>query len=347
MLCRLISLDRPFPGPRNLYMTIFTRGVFVLLLLCILHTGGIAGEVTLVAVGDVMLGRYVNQRYGGDISLGKIRELLSVADIAFGNLEACFGDGLTPYQAKNILLSAPEKSSTRLREMGFDVLSLANNHCADFGPDAIVRTKNILTKNGIDGFGAGENEIEARSPNISVAGGLKIGFLGYDAGAMRNAAPFVAPLRPAVLTHDLAALRPKVDFIVVSFHWGKEYSVQPTIEQETIAHSAIDSGADMVLGHHPHVLQRIESYKGKLIVYSLGNFIFDQPGLNTSRSMILQVAIRSRKVVSVQVYPVFLEHYLPRVPSDAQARSIVDDLKSLSVKSLAGKPWALSWNAWK
>jgi poly-gamma-glutamate synthesis protein (capsule biosynthesis protein) len=330
----------------GIILMIGKTGLFAFLLLCILATGCIAGDITLVAVGDVMLGRYVNQKYGSGIKLGEIGKLLRDADIAFGNLEACVGDGSGAYQAKKILLSVPAKSGTRLREMGFKVLSIANNHCADFGPDAITRTQKILAENGMGSFGAGVNEVEARKPHILAVGGLRIGFLGYDADSARGSGQLVAPLELAVIADDLAALRPKVDFVIVSFHWGKEYSEHPGIEQEKIAHRTIDLGADLVLGHHPHVLQRIESYKGKLIAYSLGNFIFDQLDPKTSRSMILRVTISSRKVAAVQVYPIFLERYLPRVPSAAQAQAIIKKLKFLSVKSLAGKSWTVSWKSW-
>lgn len=160
-------------------------------------------------------------------------------------------------------------------------MNLANNHALDQGEDGLKTTKNLLTQIGIASTGAGETTEEAWMPTIIEKNGIKIAFIGAsytsynDDGSRRS--PLVARMQDTdKLISALQEAKKKADIVVVTMHAGVEYTRNPTPLQETFAHTAIDHGADIVIGAHPHWIQKIENYQGKYIFYSLGNFVFDQ-----------------------------------------------------------------------
>jgi hypothetical protein len=172
----------------------------------------------------------------------------------------------------------------------FDAVSVANNHSGDFGKEAFVEGLDWLIGAGITPFGGGRNEEEAYAPVIVERNGWKVALIGVDGVELQSYAagpglPGLAWLEPARVQETIRAVRSKVNLVVVYPHWGLEYHFGPTAEQRQWAHAWIDQGADMVIGAHPHVIQPLEEYKGKLIAYSLGNFVFDDykdvpPSLN-------------------------------------------------------------------
>ena len=162
----------------------------------------------------------------------------------------------------------------------FDAVSLANNHSGDYGHEALLETFENLKKNRIEYFGAGRNIKEAHAPWIVERHGIKIAVLGYNEYRPRAfeagpETPGVAWSEDAAVVADIKAVRPKVDFVFTFMHWGVEYVAYPSARQIELAHRMIDAGADVVVGNHPHIPELPETYRGKLIVYSLGNFIFD------------------------------------------------------------------------
>jgi len=285
--------------------------------------------LSIVAVGDIMLGSGVESRLKKQ-SLSythvfeKVADLLKEGDVIFGNLEAAITDrthGLTAYSKTNthgkFVLKSSTKSFEALKYAGFNMLSLANNHILDYYQEGLFDTIDILEENGIAFSGAGRNLEEARKPAIIEKNGLKIGLLSYTdfadivyAGnpkisfaAGENKAG-VAPIKYEHIKEDIASIESEVDILMVSLHWGVEESFEILPSQVELAHDLIDSGADIILGHHPHQFQGMEVYKGKPIFYSLGNFIFDQNDPENQESFIINMQFAGTKLTAISATPV-------------------------------------------
>lgn len=182
-----------------------------------------------------------------------------------------------------------------LKSAGISIMNCANNHIGDFGAEGIKETLDWLDSAGIYHVGAGRTAQEARQPLILEHQGITIGFLGYGSNGIHIAkkdAPGTFPPQEDLMVADIRALRPQVDFLVVNIHWGNEKEITPTPEQKKLGHALIDAGADIIVGHHPHVLQKIEEYKHGLICYSLGNFIFGGNAFSAnSETIVLKVVL--------------------------------------------------------
>ncbi len=242
-------------------------------------------KATLVFVGDIMLTRgvesSVKKNFNGDynqlfINLSELKD----ADILFGNLEGDVSDTGNNVGSKYSFRMTPVVLDA-LSKAGFDIVSFANNHVGDWNIKAFNDTLSRLTQNNIKETGAGLNKVEAENVNIIEKNNIRFGFLGFsDVGPkwleakINNSGILLAsdPRLPEIINNA----KTKCDVLVVSYHFGEEYKEIHNIRQEYLAHTAIDNGADLVIGTHPHVIEDIETYKGKPIVYSLGNFIFDQ-----------------------------------------------------------------------
>ena len=204
---------------------------------------------------------------------------LARADILVGNLEFPFSLEQIPYApSSHREYLAPAKAVDVLKRFRFDALTLANNHIADWGAEGISHTKRMLTEIGVQSCGAGVNEKESRRPLILAKNGIVLGILAYckngffTANARRMGA---APIKVRTIVEDIRELRPKVDHVIVILHWGVEFSSYPSPEDVGVAHALIESGADCIIGHHPHVVQGMEIYSGKPIFYSLGSFVYN------------------------------------------------------------------------
>lgn len=242
-------------------------------------------SVHMIFVGDIMLDRgvksSVTKNYGGDFSklFGNI-PLLRDADIAFANLEGTVTDVTDNTGSKYSFQMNPDVLPV-LKNLGFDMVSFANNHVGDRNVAGFVDTLKRLNENKIAFTGAGSTKPEAQQVKIIEKNGMKIGFLGFsDVGPDWIAATETNP--GILLASDpnrleiIKSAKSQVDFLIVSYHWGVEYKPF-TARQKSLAESSIDAGADLIIGTHPHVIQDYQKYKGKLIFYSLGNFMFDQP----------------------------------------------------------------------
>ncbi|WIG60879.1 MAG: Capsule biosynthesis protein capA [Ktedonobacterales bacterium] len=241
-----------------------------------------ARPVTIVITGDVMLARSVNSALlasSDRFPFNYTGDYLSGFDITVGNLE-CVVSTLGAPQPKQFTFEANPRAFARLQTAGFDVMSVANNHSGDYGKTAFTDMLTHLPSYGITPLGGGANLTAAHQPVVKTVHGTRIGFLAYcEIGPENFAATASTPghawLDPALIRADIAALRPQADFIIAFTHWGIEYQLAETAHQQAMARLAIDAGADLVVGAHPHVIQPYEMYRGKLIVYSLGNFVFD------------------------------------------------------------------------
>ncbi len=263
-----------------------------------------ADDIVLYAVGDIAPDR----EDPGSI-FQHVAGILNRGDIVFGQLEANLSDRGTPLPQARLPCRASPQTFRSIKDARFNIVSFASNHCMDLGPDVMLETVDVLRKLGFAVIGVGRNIEEARKPAIIERKGTKIAFLayasvlrtGYNAGPDRAGC---APMRawtlyhqldyqpgtpPLILTFpykdDLEALiedvkkaKAQADLVALSFHWGIHfYHAAIATYQKEVAHAAIDAGADIILGHHPHILKGIEVYKGKAIFYSMGNFAFDLP----------------------------------------------------------------------
>lgn len=302
---------------------------------------GTPGPVTLLACGDVLLSRTVAEmidRNGYRWPFRNIRDLVASADIAFCNLENPASFVGTPYPGKpaNVTFRAPPGALFGLKWAGFDVVSLANNHMNDYGTAAIRETLDYLDLLGIARAGAGIDEASARAPAVLEVRGVRVALLAYAEGIWSvlpaaSERPGVALADPARLASDIATLRRTVgpDYIVVSVHWGEEHERHPRPSQRDFGRAAIDAGADLVLGHHPHVLQSLERYREGLIVYSLGNFVFDMAADSTYDTAAIRITLTGDRVGAAEILPLRIERrdYAPRPASPEEAARILAGLR--------------------
>lgn len=236
--------------------------------------------IRVMAVGDIMLHSRYNELASTEgilFPFARLSETLKQADILFGNVETVLSGEGTPAAGKLCLRGHPGYIEA-LGSMGFDVVSLANNHAFDFGHSACKDMATRLAEQGIAVLGVGDDLPASRAMRVFETKGLRFGFLAYCAPDTDGSAyaderqAGVAPLREDIVLEDVAACGGKVDHLIVSIHWGVEYSEYPTPAQVSLGRKIIDAGARMILGHHPHILQGYEHYRDGYIFYSLGNF---------------------------------------------------------------------------
>ncbi len=299
-------------------------------------------EITIAAVGDIMLGHRtepVLKKHGPQYPFADVKPFLDKADIVVGNLESPISTRGNAVENKKFTLRAGPIAAEALTAAGIRVVALANNHSMDFGPLALQDTFEVLDKNEILYSGAGMDVEDARAPAILKIKGKTIAFLSYSltfplefyASAKR---PGTAPGYQEFVKADVEKIRPLADLVVVSFHWGAELMTAAKEYQVELGHQAIDWGADLVLGHHPHVLQEIEIYKGRLIAYSLGNFVFGSESNNTNSSIILLLTFQGKSLVRAEAIPLDVNNYRvkyqPRVLKGKAAVEVLESLRTAS-----------------
>jgi poly-gamma-glutamate synthesis protein (capsule biosynthesis protein) len=257
--------------------------------------------VTMAFGGDIMLDRGVRnsvvKNFNNDYSA--LFENLSVfknSDIAFANLEGVVSDqGIDKHNLYSFRMGPSVIPA--LVGAGFNILSIANNHVADWGIPAFTDTLSRLHENEIQYTGGGLTKAEATTPTIIEKYGMKIGFLGVsDVGpndmVVGDATPGVLLASNPNFDSIVQNAAKQVDYLVVSFHFGDEYQTKHNARQEKLAHEAVDDGAKIVIGTHPHVVEDTEVYKNSYIAYSLGNLVFDQSfSANTMQGMLLEIKL--------------------------------------------------------
>jgi poly-gamma-glutamate capsule biosynthesis protein CapA/YwtB (metallophosphatase superfamily) len=294
-----------------------------------------AGErvAEVIVVGDVMLGR------GAAEVTHPFREVgpwLGAADLALANLECVIVPQGMPCPAPvddpnpapgRYVLCAPSSAVGSLREAGFDVLALANNHALDLGPAGLAGTLSGLEAAGLATVGAGPDGEAALRPLVRQVAGVRLAFLALNlvptpadaSSAGRDAAGQDGDWTPAEWDRGqaldaIAAARAQSDAVVVSVHWGYEYETRVDPAQREIAQALLDAGTDLVVGHHPHVVQGCEiiprstgrlAARDRFVAYSLGNFIFDQGGEETRQGLALRVFFDGQGLRAAQALPVW------------------------------------------
>jgi poly-gamma-glutamate capsule biosynthesis protein CapA/YwtB (metallophosphatase superfamily) len=272
-------------------------------------------EITLLAVGDVNLGRKAGRIIlAGDVDYAfeKTADIIGSADIAFANLESTISEQNGTTQNGTWCFTAPPIAAETLSHAGFDVVSLSNNHVWDFGKRALLETPTHLDRVGIRHAGTGENLEAAFSPAILEAKGIRIALFSVTnifnfGGPEHEAFTYTAWADMGRLAPAIKKVKDDVDLVVVAAHWGAEYQDRPADETVALAHEMVDAGADIVLGGHPHVPQGIERYKGAFIIYSLGNFAYHQTTEHSvwkTRSIMLLLTLTKDGVKSYRMIPV-------------------------------------------
>ena len=298
----------------------------------------VSEEVSLVAVGDISYSRgverIVRKENNANYTFLKIQDYLKSADLVFGNLETPITQGSGIPDFEMIFRSNPGTEQA-LKQGGFSILSLANNHTPNFGEKGLKDTFNFLENARIKYVGAGQNEQEAYQPVYIENKGIKFAFLAYndtdvvpayyEASANRFGTAF---MRIDKMIEAVKEAKQKTDFVIVSMHAGIEYADKPNNSQINFAHAAVDAGADLVIGHHPHVVQTLGKYKGKYIFYSLGNFVFDQPqSEETKEGLAIKVYFAKNGINKISLLPVVMENLAqPRMANQNEAEKILQRL---------------------
>jgi poly-gamma-glutamate capsule biosynthesis protein CapA/YwtB (metallophosphatase superfamily) len=282
-------------------MLLLKSFLFCIFFCCALHFHAHAQQIVINAVGDIMLagsGTGTFARMGYDYPFAATHLEMKAADINIGNLEAPITRRGLEFTGKKFRFKTSPNAAAALKRAGFSILTLANNHIMDFGADGLDETLRRLDREDIYHTGAGVNLASARKPALVPVRDKKIAFLAYSltlpkefyAEADRaGTAPGFAPL----YIEDIMKAKSCADYVVVSFHWGAEKSLTPQPYQILAAHRAVDAGADLVIGHHPHVLQGIELYKKGVIFYSLGNFAFGSLSSGSDTSVIARIILEN------------------------------------------------------
>ena len=271
--------------------------------------------------GDVMLSRYVGavarQRKDPAWPLRELASTLAAADIAFVNLESPFSDRGRVVESGMVFKAGPDMVAA-LRVAGIDIVSTANNHARDCGDHGVEFTLEWLHRNGIANVGTGLNEDAAHAGAVLTRNGARFGFLAYTYdqanGNYRDADPRIAVMDLSRMQADVVGMRERADVVIVSMHAGIEYRSKPNAQQIEFAHAAIDAGARLVIGHHPHVVEPVEAYRGGVIFYSLGNLVFDQSQrVETQHGLLAEVTFRQRKLEGYRLLPVQIVETVPRL----------------------------------
>ena len=292
---------------------------------------------TLFFGGDIMLSRNVaGKMYDAkDFTLPfkNIKDQTASADIAFANLESPFSDKGQHFVDGSLVFNADPQSIAGLTSAGFDVLSTANNHALDQGPYGLDFTINLLKQNGIMPVGTFNSNQTLSDPAQAVITKNKtaFGFLSYSYTGLNDGGKSISPL--VADFNDLGKLKQNIlemrghyaDVVIVNMHAGTEYTRTPIQKQIDFAHAAIDAGADLVIGEHPHWVQTVEQYKGKWIFYSLGNLVFDQMwSTETTQGLTLLVIYNKTKIQKIILQPVIIEDYsTPRWTNSDETQAIL------------------------
>ena len=297
-------------------------------------------SVTIVGVGDMMIGSWggdLIRQHGHTYPFLRVADLIRQADVATGNLE---GPHCTTGEAmaKTYTYRMPPEWLDGFSWAGFDVVTVANNHAMDFGPECFLEGIAEIEKRGIRVCGGGPDIAAGNRPAVVERNGISVAVLGYsatfpeEAWATERTPGTIFPRREHVIEAVRRADRDH-DVVVVHFHWGAQGRADPKPYQVELAHLVIDHGADLVFGHHAHVLLGVEAYKGKLIFYGLGNFTFASYSETARTAAIARVTLDGAgdlvraDVVPLNVYNIEVD--LQSVPRPADPSTLTE----LRVKS--------------
>ncbi|MGB6648741.1 MAG: CapA family protein [Bacteroidota bacterium] len=285
--------------------------------------------------GDLLMAGHYEQAAGSNAGLAfQGFDLFHTSDVAMVNLECCVTTRGEPVPKPYNFRMRPSYLGA-LERAGISLVNLANNHIFDYGKEGLFDTIFYLDSAGVGHVGAGINQEEAHTPVYFEKAGRKVGFMGYYEG---GEAPAATASEPGVATRTISAIRADVrrmkeqdgaDFVILTFHWGVEKADTVEEWQRQFAHRAIRAGADLIIGHHPHLLQGIERYRGGVVAYSLGNFIFGGNSRHTYRTAILEVTL-DRTDERYRLIPVQVRRWRASVLPEGEGEEILMRVRTLS-----------------
>ncbi|MFC4102770.1 CapA family protein [Paenibacillus xanthanilyticus] len=299
--------------------------------------------IRLSFVGDILLAANVQalmEKNGYDYPYAKSLPYLQEPDLTAGNLENPITKRGTPAQDKQFVFKGTPDSLPALKEAGFDVVSLANNHTLDQGVEGLLDTIGFLDEMGLPNMGGGSDDREAYEPVILEADGIKVAYVGLSrvlpVGSWK-AAPDRAGVAEAYGDakqgiEAIKAAKAKADLVVVMVHWGIEKADKPQEYQKQLGRNFIDAGADLIIGSHPHVLQGFETYKGKWIAYSLGNYIFNMTKTEKTKDTgVLDAVCTASGSCQLQFHPMRSNQSQPVPLEGEQAEALLARLSDISL----------------
>jgi poly-gamma-glutamate synthesis protein (capsule biosynthesis protein) len=308
------------------------------------------------AVGDLTFGDHplcvgfgAHSRFRREEPLFPFRrslEALQRSELLFGNLECTHSSiGLRRWNYQSVQMRGEPRMIEGLRGAGFKVLNVANNHSVQHGVSAFADTISMLEHAGIQCCGLAADAFALHAKPVVVAqNGLRVGFLGYSLRPRQyfEHIPPYAEGEPDAMVRDVEELRPKVDAVVVSVHWGDEFIQEPSPSEIRLAHRLADAGATLVIGHHPHALRGMERHGAAQIVYSLGNFVCDMAWDESLRtSMIFECLLTTEGAQDVRLVPVYInDDHQPEVLSGAAGAAVLDHVEQLSRRLADATPSA-------
>lgn len=301
--------------------------------------------------GDVLLDRGVRRAFEAEGDRGYpftgIAPYLKSADLAMANLECPVAESGTPVP-KVFSFRADPISARYLKDAGFGALNLANNHSVDYGRGGLVETMDRLKDEGLVHFGAGTNREEALDPAYVMAGPWRVALLGFAdmplEGFLASSENSPTPARAssADIERAIKAARKSADLVVVNVHWGREYAGTATPRQRKLAALMARSGADIVAGHHPHVLQGVEEIGRTRVFYSLGNLVFDHDRRQCRRSVLARVAVSPGGDMKVSALPLIISRSRPAPALGREADEVLADFSPPE-----GMVWVESDGGWR
>ncbi|MBP3962101.1 CapA family protein [Paenibacillus lignilyticus] len=299
------------------------------------------GQVNLSFTGDVLLAASVEKlmlKNGYDYPYAKVLNELKTPDLMAVNLETPVTLRGTPAENKQYVYKSSPDALPALKAAGIDVVNLANNHTLDQGEEGLLDTIAHLDEAGIPNMGAGRDELEAFKPVLLEAKGISVAYLGLTrvvpVGSWKATKDHAGLAETYDSTRAVAAIKQakkQADIVVVMVHWGIEREDLPNNDQKRLAHEYIDAGADLVIGSHPHVLQGFESYKGKWIAYSLGNFIFS--GMTPDKTKdtgVLQAACNEKGDCALKFNPMRAVQSQPAPLTGEEGVALLKRMSSIS-----------------
>ncbi|KRF54640.1 capsular biosynthesis protein [Bacillus sp. Soil745] len=295
--------------------------------------------LTMTMVGDVMMGRYVEEvteKHGYEYLFRYMKPYFANSDYVSGNYEhTALKEEVSNYKGADtpIRLNSNTSGVEAVKDAGFSVVSLANNHMMDYEEQGLLDTIDEFKSADMHYVGVGSNTAEAKnSIDYADVNGVRVATLGFtdvygkDAVSKSNKAGLLNS-NPDLLFEMIGKARDakqgNADLVVVNMHWGQEYSTSTTDRQKDLAKAIIDAGADIIIGHHPHVLQSFDVYKDGIIFYSLGNFIFDQGWTRTKDSAMVQYHLANDGKATIDVVPLQIEEATPRPATSSIDKSRV------------------------
>ncbi|MCQ6558532.1 CapA family protein [Paenibacillus mendelii] len=305
----------------------------------------VTGEtIRLSFVGDILLAASVDklmQAKGYDFPYVKALPFLKEPDLTAGNLETPITERGIPAADKKFVFKGSPKSLPALKEAGFDVISLANNHTLDQGVEGLLDTIGYLDEIGLPNMGGGSDDKEAFQPVILEAKGIKVAYVGVSRvlpvtewKATKNRAGVAESYDSTQAKATIRSAKEQADLVIVMVHWGIERADNPDKNQKQLARDYIDAGADLVIGSHPHVLQGFEQYKGKWISYSLGNFIFNKTKLpKTDDTGVLDAVCTKEGSCSLKFNPMRAVSSQPAPLVGDEAKTLLAHLSKISLNA--------------